>query len=244
MAATPISHTAFPGADQFEFRVREHVWSKHRVLTICRNYTYSPGMLTWPRAMEPVCGAIAALLHPYAEVVLNDLETDLIVGIWNPLSGRKVGDRALVDELPTPDGGGAVFGPYGKVHVDGRALTSVTAVISDSEGVARGLLCINLDRSPLDGIIEQLRAFAAPITPLPEELFAADWREQIAITVDAEVRARGLRRDQLTREGRLELVRTLEERGLFATRRAADHAAWALGVSRATVYGLLKEVRS
>lgn len=200
-------------------------------------------MLAWPRAMEPVCTAIAALLHPYAEVVLNDLETDLIVGIWNPLSGRKVGDPALVDELPTPGGGRAVFGPYGKVHVDGRALTSVTAVISDDGGVARGLLCINLDRSPLDGIIEQLRAFAAPVTPLPERLFAADWREQIAVTVDSGVRDRGLRRDQLTREDRLALVRALDERGLFATRRAADHVAQALRVSRATVYGLLKEAR-
>jgi predicted transcriptional regulator YheO len=201
-------------------------------------------MLVWPLSLEPVCAAIAALFHPYAEVVLNDLESDLIVGIWNPLSGRRVGDPALVAEVPTPDGGGAVFGPYAKVHVDGRALTSVTAVISDGDGIARGLLCINLDRSPLDGIIERLQALAAPITPLPAELFAADWREQIAMTVDEQVRERNLRRDELTREDRLSLVRVLEERGLFATRRAADHAARALGVSRATVYALLKEVRS
>jgi predicted transcriptional regulator YheO len=201
-------------------------------------------VLGWPGALEPVCGAIASLLHPNAEVVLNDVDSDTIVGIWNPLSGRKVGDPALVAELPMPDGGGAVFGPYRKVHVDGRALTSVTAVICDEASVVRGLLCINLDRSPLDEIIEQLRAFAAPVTPLPAELFAVDWREQIAITVDVGVRERGLRRNQLTKDDRLALVRALDERGLFATRRAAEHAAWALGVSRATVYGLLKEVRS
>jgi predicted transcriptional regulator YheO len=48
----------------------------------------------------------------------------------------------------------------------------------------------------------------------------------------------------LTRVQRLELVRALDERGLFATRNAAAHAAGSLGVSRTTVYALLKEARS
>ena len=43
---------------------------------------------------------------------------------------------------------------------------------------------------------------------------------------------------------RLDLVRVLDGRGLFSTRNAAAHAGRALGVSRTTVYALLKEARS
>jgi predicted transcriptional regulator YheO len=54
---------------------------------------------------------------------------------------------------------------------------------------------------------------------------------------------RGIRREHLDRDARRELVSILDGEGLFAVRRAADLAAQALGVSRATVYTLLKEVR-
>jgi len=70
-----------------------------------------------------------------------------------------------------------------------------------------------------------------------------DWREQIALAVDERCREHGLDRRRLTRDQRGALVEHLDDRGLFATRNAADHAAHALGVSRATVYTLLKEVR-
>ena len=127
---------------------------------------------------------------------------------------------------------------------DGRAITSVSVVLHNAKGAPRGLLCINFDRSPLDGTIDLLVRFAAPVEDRPAELFEKDWREQILLVVDEECRSRQLRRDRLTREQRLELVRVLDERGLFATRNAAAHAGRALGVSRTTVYALLKEARS
>jgi predicted transcriptional regulator YheO len=123
-------------------------------------------------------------------------------------------------------------------------VTSVSVVLHNAKGAPRGLLCINLDRSPFDGMIDQLVRFAAPVEDRPAELFDKDWREQILLVVDEECRSRRLRRDRLTREQRLELVRVLDERGLFATRNAAAHAGAALGISRTTVYALLKEARS
>jgi predicted transcriptional regulator YheO len=197
----------------------------------------------WLTAIEPAAAAIAALLHPHAEVVVHDVAADRILAVWNAFSGRAPGDPALL-ELPAHDADAAVLGPYEKVLADGRRLTSVSAVIPGAAGAPAGLLCVNLDRSPLDGAVELLRAFAAPVAARPPALFERDWREQIALAVDAECRERGLRRDRLTREDRRALVAALDGHGLFATRRAADHAARALGVSRATVYALLKEVRT
>jgi predicted transcriptional regulator YheO len=192
----------------------------------------------------PVCEAIVALFAPLAEVAVHDIRRDRIVGIWNPISGRKIGGRSLIDELPPYSEGARVIGPYPKVLADGRAITSVSVVLHNAKGVARGLLCINVDRSPFDGTIDLLARFAAPIEDRPAELFDKDWREQILLVVDEECRSRSLRRDRLTRDQRLDLVRVLDERGLFSTRNAAVHAGKALGVSRTTVYALLKEARS
>lgn len=197
----------------------------------------------WVRSAAATCEAIATLLHPHAEVALHDLETDRIVGLWNPISGRRVGDPALLDELPDSWRDRPVQGPYRKVLADGRELSAVSAVVPGADGHDRGLLCVNLDRSPMQATAALLSAFAAPVEAAPPELMDRDWREQIALVVDQHCRAHDRPRDRLTREDRLALVRALEERGLFATRHAAEHAGKAIGVSRATVYTLLKEVR-
>jgi D-arginine utilization repressor len=198
----------------------------------------------WLRLYLSVGEGIARLFHPYVEVAVHDLASNRIVALWNPFSGREVGDPALLSELPPNIAELGIYGPYGKVTTDGRNLTSVSAVLTDNKGVPRGLLCVNFDRFPLEGVAEMLALFAVPSTPRPPELFDRDWREQIALVVEEECRTRHLRRDRFTRQDRLTLVKILDDRGLFSTRQAANHAATALGVSRATIYTLLKEVKS
>lgn len=200
-----------------------------------------------PAWLEPhlsVCEAIATLFAPYAEVAVHDLRRERVVGLWNPISGRKVGDPSRSAGLPPYPDDGRVIGPYGTMLPDGRHVTSVAVVLHNAKGAPRGLLCVNLDRSPLDGMIDVLVRFAAPVEDRPAGSSDGDWREQIALVVDEECRTRHLRRDRLSRPQRLELIRVLDDRGLFATRNAAAHAAAALGVSRTTVYALLKEARS
>src|SRR5512145_2604349 len=142
----------------------------------------------WLRSYAPIGEAIARLFHPHAEVAIHDLATDRIVALWNPFSGRKPGDPALLSELPADIAELGVYGPYAKVLPDGRNLTSVSAVLSDAEGVRCGLMCVNFDRSPLDDVAELLARFAAPVAPRPPELFSRDWREEIALVVDQECR--------------------------------------------------------
>jgi D-arginine utilization repressor len=202
-----------------------------------------PELPPWAVPLEAACEAIAILLSPHAEVALHDMGSDRIVGLWNPFPGRSAGDPSLVDELPDSWRERPVYGPYRKVLADGRELSSISAVIRDRRGAGKGLLCINLDRSPLLELADAVLRVAAPLDEPPTELFARDWREQIARTVDECCRERMLDRRRLSRDERRDLVATLDERGLFATRSAADHAARAVGVSRATVYALLKEVR-
>ncbi len=184
--------------------------------------------------------AVVALLHPYAEVVLHDVRRDQIAAIWNPFSGRRVGQAALLEELPEHGVDDRVVGPYEKFGTDGHRITSVSVYVADGAG----LICINLDRQPLDTAIEALSKFAAAVTARPQALFEHDWREEIALVVDDWCRRQQLNRDHLTRDQRVELINELDQKALFAMRGASPLVARALGISRSTLYTLLQEARS
>jgi predicted transcriptional regulator YheO len=202
----------------------------------------------WLLPSLPICEALAALLAPHGEIAVHDLATERVVAVWNPLAGRRVGEDSLLGDLPGAGtaraDGDLVFGPYPRVLIDGRIVTSVSAVLTDADGRRRGLLCVNVDRSPLDRIAALATSLLAAPADRPAELFDGDWRERIALRVQELCLERGLTRDRLDRDHRLALVSTLDAEGLFAVRGAAELAARAVGVSRATVYALLKESRS
>jgi predicted transcriptional regulator YheO len=194
---------------------------------------------------SPVCAAIATLLAPHAEVVLHDVGTDRILGVWNPSSGRKPGDPSLLGELDgmrqtTRD----VFGPYEKLLPDGRRLTSVSAVIRNGAGQVELVLCINLDRGPFEQAAALLAAFAAPTDKRPEPLFAHDWRETINDVVGSYVRKTGLQVAQLNSTHRMNILDELDAAGIFGIRGAAPLVARALKISRSSLYAYLSETRS
>lgn len=198
----------------------------------------------WIQQYTSTAEGISRLFYPHVEVAILDIESDTIAGIWNPFSGRKIGDPALLDDLTNSKPDRDVFGPYTKVLTDGRSITSVSSLITNEAGKQLGLLCINFDRSALDNLSQILSGFLSASTSRPAELFSRDWREQIALAVDEECQSRRIARDKLKREDRRAIVQMLEAKGLFETRQAAEHVAKALNVSRATIYHLLKEVRS
>lgn len=196
----------------------------------------------WARPVLPIGEALAALLAPYGEIALHDLAADRILALWNPISGRVVGDPSLISELGELGSGGPI-GPYPTTLPDGRRVTAVSAVVPDAEGHPCGLLCVNVDRTPLDTVAALATAWLQPRVEAPEPLVGQDWRETIGRRVRAFCAGLGVPARHLDVPGRVELIRQLDGEGLFAVRRAADLVASALGVSRATVYADLKSVR-
>ncbi|MEV6400156.1 PAS domain-containing protein [Streptomyces sp. NPDC051907] len=193
----------------------------------------------------PVCQAVALLLGPYAEVVLHDPDTDQVIEIWNPMTSRGPGDPSLLGELDDLDPSARdVYGPYEKLLADGRRLSSVSAVLRDAQGKPSAVLCVNLDRSPLEQAAAVLSAFGAPAVERPEPLFEQDWSERVQHIVGGYVRETGRPVERLTRQDRIAILGRLDEARVFAVRRAAPVVAGALRVSRSTVYGLLAELRA
>ncbi|RFS84308.1 hypothetical protein D0T12_19510 [Actinomadura spongiicola] len=197
------------------------------------------------RMWAPVGQAVALLLGPYAEVVLHDPDTDRILAIWNPMSSRGPGDPSMLGELDALDPAARdVFGPYEKLLADGRRLSSVSAILREPDGKAAAVLCVNLDRTPLEQASAVLTAFGAPTVPRPEPLFDQDWNERVQHIVGAYVRECGRPIERLTRADRLAVLARLDEAKVFAVRRATPVVAAALRVSRSTLYGLLAELRT
>lgn len=194
---------------------------------------------------EPACRAIALLLGPYAEVVLHDPDTDRVLGIWNPVGGRRAGDPSHLGELSALDPAERdVYGPYEKVHGDGRRLSSVSAVLRDPEGRPSAVLCVNLDRTPLERAAALLSSFGAPAVTRPEPLFEQDWTERVQHVVGGWAREHGRPVERMSRADRLAVVGLLDGAGVFAVRRAVPFVAGALHTSRSTVYALLSEHRA
>ncbi len=189
--------------------------------------------------IDRVAEGISTLFHPHVEVALHDLASGRIVALWNPISGRRPGDESLIEpDFQSHGPNVSVIGPYEQVDVRGHRTTSVSVPVEQG----RMLLCINFDRSALDGAIGVLMSLAAAQVDRPAELFARDWRVRINESIADWCASRNLVARDLDKAARGELVKHLDHEGLFETRNAAEHVATALGVSRATVYNLRKEL--
>jgi predicted transcriptional regulator YheO len=181
-----------------------------------------------PADVAAAATALTTLFHPHVEVALHDVARDRLVAIWNAFSARKPGEESLLDpELLAGFPQGQVLGPYEQVDRQGRRLSSVSVRVDEG----RMLLCMNFDRSAIDSAALLLSAFAAAREEKPVNGLIEDW-----------CRSNGVPRSALSREDRLAIVADLDKRGVFDTRNAAEHVAAALGVSRATVYNLRKEL--
>jgi len=194
----------------------------------------------------PIADAIVKLFHPYAEVVLHDIIDDTIAYIANPFSGRAVGDVSYLGIGPKePSLKKDVLGPYEKADNKGQPIRSITAVLRSEDGNPIGILCINLDFSVLESSLEVLDKFirSPDIDAIPEALFRKDWRDLIKLEIRSYLLETDNALDILDIKGRMALLKRLDEKGLFYARKSVHQVALALGISRATVYKYLKEIR-
>lgn len=192
-----------------------------------------------------IAEAVAALLAPHAEVVLHDLRSGRIAGLWHALSGRRIGDASLLDDDPGLYEETPVLGPYAQTGPRGERFKSVTATLPGLQlgGPPIGLLCINLDVSNLERARDVLAALASVTSPQPASLFAKDWREHAQAVMHDWLRAQGVALAGLTRTDRIALMAAMDRHGCFETRRAVEHVAGLIGVSRAAAYGYLAQAR-
>lgn len=192
-----------------------------------------------------IAEAISKLLHPFAEVVLHDLDKDYIEAIFNPFSKREVGDPSYLEEIKFKQDNprDSIIGPYDKLNYDGRKLKSISIIIPDDQGKVVGFLCINLDVSMFEKAQSVLSAFLTTPESSPEnkDLFKNDLYERINHFVQKHCLEHNLSLEHLNREQKQSLILTLQQEGALEGKNAAQYIARTLGLSRASVYNYLKE---
>lgn len=197
----------------------------------------------------PVADAITKIFQPHVEVVIHDIESDLIDYIANPYSGRKVGDSSLLglfeknlEEFPH---GTDVEGPYENAGTKGQRIRSISSALKDDQGKVIGMMCMNVDFSVMEASLDVLEAFLKPINveAPPKILFQNDWRDNIKLEIRTFIVEHNISLDKIGSMHRKKLIRRLEDKGLFYARKSVEQLATILGISRATAYNDLRQVR-
>lgn len=194
----------------------------------------------------PYAKLISTLLHPFAEVVIHDIDSNSIQAIFNAFSKRVVGDCSFLEKeafFKATEDLGDIIGPYEKRNYDGRLLKSISLVLKNKEGEAFGFLCINMDVSDFKIHQDRLQDFihCVPLenTKTKSPLFKDDLFEQMNAFVHQYCIDNQTSLAALNRNDKQKLVNTLAERGGLEGKNAASYVARILGVSRATIYNYL-----
>lgn len=191
----------------------------------------------------PIAESIAKLLHPFAEVVLHDIEKNQIVKIFNNFTQRQVGDSSCIDDIKSKgfEKGPDIHGPFNQKNFYGHDIKYTTSVLRNDDGKVIGLMCINLNIEGvqhIQNVFNQFLETTADSSNL-DELFNDDWENRINIFVQRFRKERNCVFSKLTTQERMQLVHSLHEAGAFRATNAVNYAAKILGVSRATIYNYL-----
>ena len=200
----------------------------------------------------PLAHMIAQTIGDDCEVVLHDLENpqqSVVYIVNNRVTGRQVGqsfDHLVPQVILSKKLDHDIVTNYYFHTADGRLIKSSTALLKDFGGKVVGALCINIDTTKISHQIEWLQSLvpgseenAAPAEVSQEELTHVS--EIVTDLIDKIIGNKDMAR--LRREEKLELIRFMDQRGIFLLKGAVDQVGSRMGISRVTVYSYIDEVR-
>ncbi|WP_409494454.1 transcriptional regulator [Amycolatopsis sp. cmx-11-12] len=201
-------------------------------------------------ALAPVADGIAATLGSFCEVVVHDFRRpeESVVAIAGSVTGRSVGGSMSEIGMGLLARGDDAEDELNYVTrtASGKLVKSSTMLLRDSGGSVFGALCVNLDVTAL-GQLRTLVGELADVGTATTETPTTTFGDDVDAVVDAIVDDHQLRLNKpwaaLSREERLDLFRSLHARGVFAVRRAVPQVAARIGISRASAYNYLAEIR-
>ena len=210
------------------------------------------------QALYPVIDGLGESLGPDYEFVLHDLgrpKESVIRVVNGQVTGRKVGHaiRDLVlTVLRSKKFNQDRLVNYLTKTSEGKMIKSTTILLRDDFGNTIGALCINMDmgkflmvKNELDEIcrttdLDELTNGSADEGDEVSEDVIQILRQIIRKTISNYV----IPVASMSKEDKIEIVRFLDEKGVFLIKGAVDYLANELNVSRYTVYNYLEEERT
>lgn len=196
---------------------------------------------------------IAEVVGPSAEVALHDVKKKEIIALENGIiTGRKVGakdDAALIrimNELAEHNQN--YVSGYRGTSANSLPLRSSNLFIRDKNGKLEYVLCVNQNIAE----IERFQSFLSFFTE-SKEPFSNTENQSTDESVDlmtnnlifSEIeRMKHSGIDINSKDARLNILKQLDEKGVFDVRKAVPKVCELLNISQATLYNYLKEIRN
>ncbi len=200
--------------------------------------------------LSDIAQCIAMQFGENCEVVLHDLTlpyNQTIVAIWNGhVTGRKVGDGGTNAGLEILKGSVSPDDQYSYINTlpNGRILRSSSKYFRDEYGKVNGSLCINLDITDLVRCENALHVLTSPTDyepPKTPELFIGNIDSLLEQMMVEAVAGIGKPISELTKDEKVHIVHSLDKKGFFLIKKAAEKLADFLGLSRYSIYNYLNE---
>lgn len=196
----------------------------------------------------PIADSIAATFGPRCEVTIHDLTTPTssVVYVAGHATGRQVGqsfDHLVKDVLLNKDFNNDQANNYLFTTPGGQLIKSSSVLLRKDSQVI-GMLCINYDITLGQQFCQEMAAFCN-VTPQAEPTQETDASADVHSIINNLISNIFAATDttQMTRKKAVELVKFMDEKGIFLVKGAMDQVAARLGVSKVTVYSYLDEAK-
>lgn len=212
----------------------------------------------------PIASFIAAIVGPKCEVVVHDIsdpERSIIFIENGHISGRKIGDGSTDLVLKILKGEAyrerQYIVNYQATGPRGQKYRSSTYFIKDAEGKLAGLMCLNIDITHMEIAAEWINHVLqggsltppVPMDALPEdkpqesEFLQGNVDDLLQHIIANALSKVQLPIDRLSSNEKIEIVKELNEQGVFLLKGGVSQVASALSISEPTVYRYLQKLR-
>jgi len=200
----------------------------------------------------PLAKSTAKMFGPNCEVVIHDLtnpKASVMFTVNNHVTGREIGqsfDHLVKTVLKSKDFKEDHLAGYTFTTSDKRMIRSSTTLIRDYDHKVIGAFCINFDINAL----HQMKHFMDSFLPV-EEFFQEDEASSDQVEHVEEIVNQLIQQiiddsihPVMKRHEKIELIRFMDEKGIFLMKGSIEKVATLLGISKVTVYSYLDEIKN
>ncbi|MGM5474865.1 helix-turn-helix transcriptional regulator [Bacillus pumilus] len=201
----------------------------------------------------PLAKSTAEMFGPNCEVVIHDLtnpQASVMFTVNNHVTGREIGqsfDHLVKTVLQSEDFKEDYLAGYTFVTEDKRKIRSSTSLIRDSKQKVIGAFCINFDIEALNQMQQFIDAFlTTQVEAQGAETTSNDDLENVEEIVDQLIQQiiQNSVHPVMKRHEKIELIKFMDEKGIFLMKGSVEKVASMLGISKVTVYSYLDEIKN
>jgi predicted transcriptional regulator YheO len=201
----------------------------------------------------PLAKSTAKMFGPNCEVVIHDLtnpQASVMFTVNNHVTGREIGqsfDHLVKTVLRSEDFKEDYLAGYTFVTEDKRTIRSSTSLIRDSKQKVIGAFCINFDVEALNQMQQFMSTFLSTPFEVQENVKKSDDEiEHVEGIVDQLIQQiiQNSVHPVMKRHEKIELIRFMDEKGIFLLKGSVEKVASLLGISKVTVYSYLDEIKN